>query len=450
VNLPGLQFKLFGFQVTIGLDFLLLVLIFSSAQSLSAGEIVAWILILAVSILAHELGHAFALRRYGINPVIRLWMMGGMTMSGFPLTPKRALVVSAAGPAVGISIGLIFLVIYKSLFPFGFDRGDLAGFVVGNMFFVNLVWGAINLLPIAALDGGNIVTSAFLWALGERGRTPAMLIVALASVVIAIIALAIGQWYLGVVVIIFSFLNPAPYLEMWRILTGGPRQGAAPGAAPQRRPQEPRRDTAPRPAVAVAMSARRQYGETYATTLGSMAGDVDLDDIEHAPAPLLSDVTAMVSRRDDAGLAARLIGENDPVAAFGIVARLVDGKRVDGVLGQLKRSSAPGRDAAVLKMQVSLHALGRFQESIAAAGALGSAGNAASAVLVARCGARIGDRKLTQQALERAVQLRAASGVAGGGSIDSLSDSALGDIARVGPDQKVAQLLSQLRGTTAN
>ena len=232
--------------MTVGLDFLLLVLIFSSARGMGPSDIAAWVLILAVSILAHELGHAFALRRYGINPVIRLWMMGGMTMSGFPLKPKRALIVSAAGPAVGIVIGLFFLVAFKSLYPLGFDRGDLAGFVVGNMFYVNLVWGAFNLLPIAALDGGNIATSAFMWAFGERGRTPAMLFVGLSSIVIAIVALAIGFTYLAVIVVIFSFFNPAPYLELWRILTGGARSGAGPAGSGGSQPSPPRSCT-PRP-----------------------------------------------------------------------------------------------------------------------------------------------------------------------------------------------------------
>lgn len=456
-QLPGLRFSLFGFQVTIGLDFLLIVLLFGSGLPLE--YLLAWTLVLAVSILVHELGHAFALRRYGINPVVRLWMMGGMTMSGFPLTPRKALIVSAAGPVVGISVGLLAMLIQPALGDYG-----LVGFVATNMVWVNLYWGAFNLLPIAALDGGNIATSAFLWAFGERGRTPAMLFVGLASIVVAIVALMIGFTYLAVIVVIFSVFNPAPYLTLWRMLTGGSRPGAARGSGsagwrggsaaaprPESRPQ-PRHDAGPRPAVAVAVSARRQYGETYLATLGTRAGYADLGEIESAPAPLLSDVSAMVVRRDDAGLAARLMAETDPVASFGIVARLVDGNRVDKVLAELRRDTAAGsaREAALLKLQVGLHSLGKFQESIAAAGALGSAGDAASALLVARSGARIGDRKLTRQALERVVALRAATGDAPGTPFPGLTDTALGDIARLGADFKVAELLGQLRGVQAN
>jgi hypothetical protein len=158
----------------------------------------------------------------------------------------------------------------------------------------------------------------------------------------------------------------------------------------------------------------------------------------------------MIMRRDDAGLAARLIAETDPVAALGIVARLVDGKRVDAVLGQLKKSSDPGREAALLKLQVALHSVGQFQESIAAAGALGSTGDAASALLVARSGGRLGDRKLTEQALARVVALRASSGATAGIPFDLLTDTALGDIARLGADARVGELLNRLRGYAAN
>jgi hypothetical protein len=49
----------------------------------------------------------------------------------------------------------------------------------------------------------------------------------------------------------------------------------------------------------------------------------------------------------------------------------------------------------------------------------------------------MGHRKLVRQGLERAVAL---------GHV-SLSDAALGDIARVGPDERVAELLTRLRVT---
>ena len=83
-TLPGLRFRLFGFPVTIGVDFLLITVLLGFGSRPGA-YLIEWLLVVAVSILIHELGHAFVLRRYNINPEIRLWGMGGLTISGLML-----------------------------------------------------------------------------------------------------------------------------------------------------------------------------------------------------------------------------------------------------------------------------------------------------------------------------------------------------------------------------
>ncbi len=427
-SLPSLQFKLFGFPVAIGLDFLLIAFLFGSF--LPGEYLVIWVAILAGSILIHELGHAFALRRYGITPQIRLWGMGGLTTWGFELPPRKTIVVSAAGPLLGVAIGLAAMQVEPRM-----QAGSTAEWTVHMVVLINLYWGLLNLLPIAALDGGNITTSAFMVVLGPRGRVPGLIFVALSSLVIAAIAFAIGFAYLAVIVAIFALLNPVPYVELRRILSS--RAHASPGHAPaSSRTRSGDGHSGGRSVAASPAGARRVFGEAYVETLGDRARGVDLDDLETRPAPLTSDVATMVARGDDAGLAARLTAEEDPLTVLAIVARVVDGRRIGGVLKMLKLGDGRGADG-LLKLQVGLFALGRFEDSIGAAGALGADGSSASALLVARCGARMGDRKLVRQGLERAVAL---------GHV-SLSDAALGDIARMGPDERVAQLLTRLRAS---
>jgi Zn-dependent protease len=426
LSLPSLQFKLFGFPVAIGLDFLLIAFLFGSV--LPGQYLFIWIAILVGSILVHELGHAFALRRYSITPSIRLWGMGGLTTWGFALPPRKTIVVSAAGPLLGVAIGVAAMLV-RPLMP----AGSVADWTVQMLVWVNLYWGLLNLLPIAALDGGHITTSAFLLVLGPRGRAPGLIFVALSSLVIAVVAFAIGFVYLAVIVAIFAFLDPAPYQELRRILSR--RTSASSGTAAASSATRARDGHATGLSVASSPAgARRVFGEAYVETLGDRARAVDLDDLETRPAPLTSDVAAMVARGDDAGIAARLTSEADPLTVLAIVARVVDGRRLGGVLKTLKRGDGAAVDG-LIKLQVGLFALGLFEDSIGAAGALGADGSAASALLVARCAARMGDRKLVRQGLERAVAL---------GHV-SLSDAALGDIARVGPDERVAELLTRLR-----
>ena len=451
-SLPGLRFRLFGFPVTIGVDFLLISVLlgFGARPGLL---LIEWVVVVAVSILIHELGHAFVLRHYSLRPEIRLWGMGGLTISGFALPPRKSILVSLAGPGIGIPVAIVVMVIRPWL-----PQVDPIWTIANDLVAINLFWGLLNLLPLGGLDGGNVVTNLFVLAMGERGRRPGMILVAIASLVIAALAAVVGFVYLTIVILFFAVFNPEPYLALWNKISGKrqtPVAGGLPSlrldAAPTKKAKSAgagaRIDTRRgknRPAVVVASESRRVFGEVYAEVIAGGAGgaggagaELDLSELEDRPEPLLADVIGMVGRRDDATLASRLATETDPLAVLGIVARVVDAGRVSQVRDALARGRAGDRVPGLLKLQVGLHALGRFEDSIAAAASLGDAGGSGSVVLEARSAARVGDRKRTAAALERAIGLGAAT----------LSEAALGDLARVGPDARVGAALARLRGT---
>lgn len=452
-SLPGLRFSLFGFPITIGVDFLLITVLIGLGSRPGA-YLVEWVVVVAVSILIHELGHAFALRNYNINPEIRLWGMGGLTMSGFQLSPRKSILVSLAGPAIGIPVAIMVMVIRPWL-----PDVEPIRTIAGDLIFINLLWGLVNLLPLAGLDGGNVVTNLFIVTMGERGRTPGLVLVGIASIAIAVVAAVVGFIYLTVVILFFALFNQEPYLVLWRVLSGKPRGysgGRAPSAPPQRSGQpaqklfkadrgDTNRDTnrgnkdgkrgKDRPAVTTTTDSRHIFGEAYAEVIGgASSSDIDTEDLENRPAPLLPDVIGMVARRDDAGVAARLAEDTDPLAVLGIVARVVEAKRVPQVREALAQKESQ-RTGGLLRLQVALHSLGRFEDSIATSAVLGHAGGTAAAVLEARSAARLGDKKRTAAALERALD----------GGVDRLSEAALGDIARLGPDARVGQALARIR-----
>ena len=442
-SLPSFRFRLFGFPVAIGVDFLLITLLIGMGTRPGA-YLLEWLVVVAVSILIHELGHAFAVHSYGITPEIRLWGMGGLTIFGFALPPRKSILVSLAGPLVGIPVAVAVMVIRPWL-----PEVEPVSTIANDLVFVNLWWGLLNLLPLAGLDGGNVVTSLFLIAMGERGRKPGQAFVGLASVVVAIGAVFVGFVFLTIVILFFGLMNPEPYLVLWRLVSGGshgPRVGASRVTASPPRKRDDRsgpkfngkRDKG-RPVVVDAADVRRVFGELYAAVVPAAATDLDLDELELRPAPLLPDVMGMLARRDDAAVAARLAAETDPLAVLGIVARVIESKRVPQLLAALRRADTANQVPGLLKLQVGLHALGRLEDAIAAADTLGKAGGGDSAVLEARSAARLGDRKRTASALERAVGL----------GVDGLSEGALGDIARLGADRRIADLLSRLRSAAS-
>lgn len=134
-----------------------------------------------VSLAIHELGHALAARRQGMEVTgIELWMLGGVTkFTRETRSPAEELKVAAAGPAatlgVVVACGVVGLIVGKFTGVFDSARLDsrsttpavaLLGWVAG----VNAVLFVFNLLPAFPLDGGRIARALAWRATGDRNR----------------------------------------------------------------------------------------------------------------------------------------------------------------------------------------------------------------------------------------------------------------------------------------
>ena len=124
----------------------------------------AFVVLLYVSVLIHELSHCVVARGYGL-PVRRilLYPLGGFSeIEREPPTPGREFLVSAAGPAVSLALaacgfGLMHVV----------PAGTIVGTLVSQLRWANLVVGIFNLLPGLPLDGGRMLR-ALIWKLTGR------------------------------------------------------------------------------------------------------------------------------------------------------------------------------------------------------------------------------------------------------------------------------------------
>ena len=156
-------------------------------------------------VLAHELGHAFAIRRHGFSPSITLHGFGGLTswQGGDSLPPGQRALISAAGPAVGITIGLVLLVLARAVSPLPPIGSELLRYAV----WVNLGWGVLNLLPILPLDGGMIVGSLAEKLWGGHGLYAARVISIVACVAIGVTALAAGWLWSALLAAVLAVSN---------------------------------------------------------------------------------------------------------------------------------------------------------------------------------------------------------------------------------------------------
>jgi Zn-dependent protease len=115
-----------------------------------------------VTILLHELAHALAARRYGIQTEsIDLWALGGVArLDREAPAPGPEAVVALAGPAASLLIGAV-------TFGLGLLTGSA---VLGWIGFVNVFLAVFNMLPGSPLDGGRVVRAYRWWRTGNRYR----------------------------------------------------------------------------------------------------------------------------------------------------------------------------------------------------------------------------------------------------------------------------------------
>jgi stage IV sporulation protein FB len=177
-----LRFNLLGFPIRVHPLFWLIALLLGSGSG-DPLQILIWVLVVFVSILIHELGHALAFRRYGLSSQIILHFSGGLTIpestlwgnrwANVALGPNEQIFISVAGPGAGFLFAVLIIVGVLvaggsiittrllgfiplpglALLPFGGQI--LAGFVTA-LLWVNIFWGLINLMPVYPLDGGNV------------------------------------------------------------------------------------------------------------------------------------------------------------------------------------------------------------------------------------------------------------------------------------------------------
>jgi Zn-dependent protease len=108
-----------------------------------------------VSLMIHELGHALAFRRYGMDSSIFLYSFGGLAVPDGRLSVRsQRIIVSLAGPAANF---LLFGIAWGTNYvqPWALTN-DYTWATYNLLYFINIFLALINLLPVYPLDGGQV------------------------------------------------------------------------------------------------------------------------------------------------------------------------------------------------------------------------------------------------------------------------------------------------------
>jgi Zn-dependent protease len=203
-----------GIPVELHITFLLFVGWIATAQGIASGDAgraltTALLLVLVFAcVLLHELGHALAARRYGIQTRnIVLLPIGGLAqLERMPEKPGQELVVAVAGPLVNVVIVLALGLVMAALRldPF---HPTFAGGLPSALLSVNVVMILFNLIPAFPMDGGRVLRALLAMRMEYAHATRIAAFVGQAfAVVFAVVGLFVLQNLMLVLVAAFVFL----------------------------------------------------------------------------------------------------------------------------------------------------------------------------------------------------------------------------------------------------
>ncbi len=157
-----LRFTLFGFPVAIHWMFWVTIALVSGRLEANTPEqmqrLVLWVAAAVASILIHELGHTFMMRRYGARSSIMLYAFGGLAIPDRGFNRTQQIIVSLAGPLVEIAFGLAAYALLQAGDAPGSRLGAwLPYYLLRTFYFISIFWGLFNLVPIYPLDGGQVL-----------------------------------------------------------------------------------------------------------------------------------------------------------------------------------------------------------------------------------------------------------------------------------------------------
>jgi stage IV sporulation protein FB len=167
--------KISGTAVRIHVTFLLFLGWIFAASWASDGSTAAWqglafMVLLFACVLAHEFGHIFTARAFGVaTPDVTLLPIGGVArLERIPEEPYQEFLVAIAGPLVNVAIAVGLVVLAGARL----NPGDLYAVesaqvsLIDRLAAVNVFLAVFNMIPAFPMDGGRVLRALLATRLG--------------------------------------------------------------------------------------------------------------------------------------------------------------------------------------------------------------------------------------------------------------------------------------------
>jgi stage IV sporulation protein FB len=172
--------RIAGTEIKLHITFVLfLVWIFGSNWAAGGPEqawsSLAFLILLFACVVAHEFGHIFAARAYGIaTPDVTLLPIGGLArLERIPEEPREELIIAIAGPLVNVVIAGVLIVFLGARL----DTHMLASIessrisMIDRLAMVNVFLVLFNLIPAFPMDGGRMLRALLATRMGYARAT---------------------------------------------------------------------------------------------------------------------------------------------------------------------------------------------------------------------------------------------------------------------------------------
>ena len=167
-----------------------------------ARRIALWVVVVFVSVMIHELGHALTAKGFGYRPDIQLYWLGGFTRpnSPKPLPWGQDVLVTLAGPAAGAALGLACGAAADLPSLPAWLQSALVTFEIANFF-----WAALNLIPVPPLDGGHVSMAILRRLFGRNGELAALGLGCALGLGLGLVAGKLGMLSIAVLLAFYGF-----------------------------------------------------------------------------------------------------------------------------------------------------------------------------------------------------------------------------------------------------
>ena len=193
-----------GTAVRIHITFLLFLVWIFGASYAAGGSDAAWtgllfLVLIFACVLAHEFGHIFTARAFGVaTPDVTLLPIGGVArLERIPEKPMEEFLIAVAGPMVNVVIALVLIAIGGANLQGGAATAALDNTsipMVDKLAAVNLFLALFNMIPAFPMDGGRVLRALLSAKFGFVRATE--------------IAASIGQGFAFLLGFIGLFYNP--------------------------------------------------------------------------------------------------------------------------------------------------------------------------------------------------------------------------------------------------